>query len=275
MRNKKKDIFTRIEELRANPNHVRPLDVKELQEMLQEFRSEVNRIREEARIQNSVWTSEIEQYYKDTQKLVEDRLNSVLEVQKKKTEEYLLTEQDKKEIAHLIEIPEVERIVEKTETIREVPHNVTKDDVVTLLNQTEESVEISVIKGLRKIIEELQRVLRYKNTKSSAPSGGGGWSASSEALGGSSANGSITLSSANTWYQVPTTVPTSPYQLIVTQEVAVGTIRIGYSNSGTPSSTNGIESRTHNPIDLDGGQVVYVASSASNDQVNFTLKRYA
>jgi len=89
---------------------------------------------------------------------------------------------------------------------------------------------------------------------------------------GASANGSVDLTSANTWYAVPSTVPTSKYLLVVAFENSLGTIRLGYSNSGTPSSINGIQPDTEEQFVLGPGEVVYYASSVAGDDVNWTTK---
>lgn len=91
-------------------------------------------------------------------------------------------------------------------------------------------------------------------------------------LSGSSANGSRTLTSANTWYSVPSTVPTSPYILVATVENSVGTVRFGFDNTGTPSATNGNQAPSQLTVRLAANQVIYYASSSANDQVNWTIK---
>lgn len=91
-------------------------------------------------------------------------------------------------------------------------------------------------------------------------------------LTGSSTNGQVELTSANTWYAVPSTVPSSPYVLVVTQETASGTIRWGFDNTGTPSATNGNQAPNQLTVKLNAGQVIYYASSTSLDGVNWTTK---
>lgn len=91
-------------------------------------------------------------------------------------------------------------------------------------------------------------------------------------LGGTSTNGTRDLTSANTWYAVPSTVPTQPYILVVTQENAVGTIRFGFDNTGTPSATNGNQAPSQLTVRLAANQVVYYASSTAGDDVNWTAK---
>ena len=91
-------------------------------------------------------------------------------------------------------------------------------------------------------------------------------------LSGTSVNGTRDLTSANTWYAVPSTVPSSPYMLVVTQENATGTVRWGFDNTGTPSATNGNQAPNELRIKLAAGQVVYYASSTAGDDVNWTTK---
>ena len=91
-------------------------------------------------------------------------------------------------------------------------------------------------------------------------------------LSGDSNNGQVELTSANTWYAVPSTVPSASYVLVVTQENATGTIRWGFDNTGTPSATNGNQAPNELTVKLAAGQVVYYASSTAGDDVNFTTK---
>lgn len=91
-------------------------------------------------------------------------------------------------------------------------------------------------------------------------------------LSGSTANGARELTVANTWYAVPSTVPTQPYHLVVTQEIALGTIRWGFDNTGTPSATNGNQAPSQLTVRLSPGQVIYYASSTAGDDVNWTTK---
>lgn len=107
--------------------------------------------------------------------------------------------------------------------------------------------------------------VNYQKSGSSIPTQDSG-------LGGSGVNGTVDLTSANTWYSVPSTVPTVDYILIATVENGAGTVRFGFSNSGTPSSTNGNQFGTDIIIRLRGGQVIYFASSTAGDDINWTTK---
>ena len=94
---------------------------------------------------------------------------------------YVLTTMDKLEIAKSIKVPIIEKIVEKTEVIREQPM-VTNEIVETAkyetpiqiadkLNTLEEKVEWKVIKGLTKMFAGLSREI--KSTKQVKVGGGG------------------------------------------------------------------------------------------------------
>lgn len=89
---------------------------------------------------------------------------------------------------------------------------------------------------------------------------------------GDASNGTVDLTSADTWYAVPSTVPTSDYVLIAVIESASGTVRMGFSNSGTPSATNGVQAPSIFEMRLAANQSVYYASSTAGDDVNWTTK---
>lgn len=94
----------------------------------------------------------------------------------------------------------------------------------------------------------------------------------SKPLSGSSSNGTRDLTSANTWYSVPSTVPSSPYVLVATIESNSGTVRFGFDNTGTPSATVGNLAPAYLTVRLAANQVVYFASSTAGDDVNWTTK---
>lgn len=89
---------------------------------------------------------------------------------------------------------------------------------------------------------------------------------------GAGVNGTVDLTSANIWYAVPSTVPTSAYELVATIESAAGTIRWGYSNSSTPSATNGNQAPYQLTIRIPANQSIYFGSSSAGDDVNWTTK---
>lgn len=89
---------------------------------------------------------------------------------------------------------------------------------------------------------------------------------------GTSANGSVTLTNANQWYQIPDTVPTNDYLLIATIETGIGNIRWSTENGGTPGSSNGNLAPGDLSITLAGGHKLYYASDTANDVINWTTK---
>lgn len=92
------------------------------------------------------------------------------------------------------------------------------------------------------------------------------------ALSGASTNGTVALASADTWYQVPSSIPTSDYVLVVTIENYSGNIRFGFTNTGTPGVANGNIAPGQLTVKLAAGEVVYYASDVAGDDVNFTTK---
>lgn len=92
-------------------------------------------------------------------------------------------------------------------------------------------------------------------------------------LGGASTDGTTQLTPANTWVQVPTTAPTTPYVLAVSKENEVGVIRWSFDNGGVPSTTNGNLFSTNDLIvNLQGSGVIYFGSTDAGDDVNWTTK---
>lgn len=83
-------------------------------------------------------------------------------------EDYILTEQDKAEIASQVTVPVVEKVIEKTVTIRETPivtENVvevavtdTPEKIVEKINSTDAQIEPERIKGLGDLKNEVQSV---------------------------------------------------------------------------------------------------------------------
>ncbi len=91
---------------------------------------------------------------------------------------------------------------------------------------------------------------------------------------GSIGKGSVDLTAANTWYQVPNSgnVPSVDYNLIVSRETYVGVLRWSYNNNGTPGVANGNRLPRHIGINMEANAVIYCASSSSGDDVNFEYK---
>lgn len=107
-----------------------------------------------------------------------------------------------------------------------------------------------------------------------ASSGGGG----KNYLSGIGIDFQILLSSANTWIPVPPPVagilpPSSPFLIIVSKEVATGTIRYGFQGFGTPGTTNGNQMFDRSmSFSLGGGQKLYFSSTVNTDALNVTCK---
>lgn len=92
-------------------------------------------------------------------------------------------------------------------------------------------------------------------------------------LSGAGAAGQRELTLANTWYSVPSTVPASPYLLVVSKEIVAGTVRWAFANSSAPSATYGNKlSNNDLVIEVAANEVVYFGSSNATDTVNWTTK---
>lgn len=86
-------------------------------------------------------------------------------------ENYILTEADKKEIASSIEVPVVEKVIEKTEVIRETPiitneivevaKYQTSNEIADGLNTLKEAIDEDVIKGLGKKLKDLNSNIEH------------------------------------------------------------------------------------------------------------------
>src|SRR3990167_2623323 len=87
---------------------------------------------------------------------------------------YILTNNDKQEIAKSIKVPIVEKVVEivkeptVTEIVKEIAKHETPTEIADKINTLEERIEPKVIKGLVNYLKVLQRAMREKS------SGGGG-----------------------------------------------------------------------------------------------------
>lgn len=103
-----------------------------------------------------------------------------------KGDDYVLTQRDKAEIASGIDVPIVEKVIEKTEvvikeqpviidkTITEVIEKAVTDkpeELATKLNTLTQAVEMNVIIGLQEMFANMQRAF---NKKGSGATGGGG-----------------------------------------------------------------------------------------------------
>jgi hypothetical protein len=95
-----------------------------------------------------------------------------------KGDSYLLTDKDKEEIAKSITVPVVDKVIEKhystVESKQESPIIIeaskeTGETIAQKLNETKESVAVSVIRGLQEELESIKRTIR----RSKQISGGG------------------------------------------------------------------------------------------------------
>lgn len=95
------------------------------------------------------------------------------------------------------------------------------------------------------------------------------------ALSGTAANGQTVCTLADTWYAIPSgTLPTENYELVFVGETVGGTLRIGFNNSSTPSTTNGIIwGGGMMAVTLGQSTAIYVSSDNAGDTVNWTIKR--
>jgi hypothetical protein len=91
-------------------------------------------------------------------------------------------------------------------------------------------------------------------------------------LSGASANGSVALAVADTWYQVPDVVPDDDYTLVATIENGDGTVRWSFENGGTPGVGNGNLAPGELTVKLAGGEALYYASDTAGDDINWATK---
>jgi len=102
--------------------------------------------------------------------------------------DYILTSKDKQEIASKIEIPTVEKVIEKTEVIKEQPIITNKitnyikevakyetaEQIIEKINTLTEKQEISTIKGLGMHLANLKNSIRELGKNKGGGGGGGG-----------------------------------------------------------------------------------------------------
>lgn len=97
-------------------------------------------------------------------------------------DDYILTEEDKQEIASKIEVPIVEKVIEKTEIIKEKPVVAevamyeTAEQIADKLNTLEQAIDKDVIRGLSNELQNLRKSISdLKRQKGGAGAGGGGY----------------------------------------------------------------------------------------------------
>ena len=119
----------------------------------------------------------------------------------KNGQDYILTEKDKKEIASKIQVPVVEKVIEKTEVIKEQPiitneiKEVAKyedaEKIISKINTMEQSILPEVIIGLKDWMQKVQKRFEKNGVKNNDRGGMGNWV--HERFNISSATTSITL----------------------------------------------------------------------------------
>lgn len=93
--------------------------------------------------------------------------------------------------------------------------------------------------------------------------------AENRAVRGSSGDGTVQLTAANTWKAIPPSPPAEDYLLFVTKENEAGIIRFSSDNGGVPSVTNGNKAPKHLSMRMAANTSLYYGSSDAGDDVNF------
>lgn len=95
-------------------------------------------------------------------------------------------------------------------------------------------------------------------------------------LSGPGSNGQTVCASANTWYALPSgSSPTAAYELLANHETTAGIIRVAFSNSGIPGTTNGViwpKNVLMTVLLGSSSDTVYVSSSNAGDTINWSTK---
>lgn len=95
-------------------------------------------------------------------------------------------------------------------------------------------------------------------------------------LDGTGTHGTRDLTSANTWYAVPSTSPTNPFILIAQPRAGnAGTVRWSPLNSGTPGAGTGLEIQGNLILRLAANESVVFASTTAGDDVDWVCKEIA
>jgi hypothetical protein len=172
-----KEIIAKYRNKNSNPNTWEMLlesANKMLTEKLLNFDDEIKTV-----IQNAL--KEIESIKLKADKYVKTHIESkTIEIRGKDGKDYILTEKDKEQIASQIKVPVVKQIVKEitkeqpiiTEITKNIENKDTAQQIASKLNTTTETVNLSVIKGLEKIIETLKISLREAK-RGGGKSGGG------------------------------------------------------------------------------------------------------
>lgn len=86
---------------------------------------------------------------------------------------------------------------------------------------------------------------------------------------GATADGTVALAVADTWYAVPASPPAIAYLLCVSIENEAGIIRFSSDNGETPSATNGNKAPSHIAKLMPANRSLYFGSNVGGDDVNF------
>lgn len=92
-------------------------------------------------------------------------------------------------------------------------------------------------------------------------------------LAGTGVSGTRELTLADTWYAVPSTVPSADYLLVISKENAAGQLRFSFSNASAPSATFGNKFNNEDiVVELAANEVLYISSTVAGDDVNWSTK---
>lgn len=146
-------------------------------ELITEVKEKLNRIVEEIETSTPKICEEIAENIK------EHTMASPEKFKGDDGKDYILTDDDKQEIASKITVPVVKQIIEKREVIRELPSitNQIKEvakyeeptEIASKLNTLDEKVKMSVIDGLEKKFELLKQTIQNIKRGSGGTGGGG------------------------------------------------------------------------------------------------------
>jgi hypothetical protein len=143
----------------------------------------------ESEIDNKLKTLlvEIDNYTEQLKRQADETLKKHIESRKieikgKDGKDYILTNQDKEQIASSIKVPVVKQIIEKREIIKEQPiiketiknieNKDTAQQIIDKVNSIKENIFISSINGLQNELNFLKKAIREK--RGGGSSGGGG-----------------------------------------------------------------------------------------------------
>lgn len=140
----------------AQEDTVRPSDIKKFLELVLEVITQSSKEFDSISDKNQ---KKIDQALVDIENWSTNELRGLFEeirgIMPKNGEDYVLTSQDKEEIASLITVPVVEKIIQHTETIKETPSKETPDEVVDKINKSNKLVKKERVEGLVDLIKNI------------------------------------------------------------------------------------------------------------------------